>query len=245
MTPSTVTLLTDGAFEIVSPFPGKRDYRVVHEGIYEACPWKVISELGESGVWRDENSFQTLDEAIDWCVAMSSETFPVPGYGINLPCGSFVTRPGKVKLEDVMASMGWLYVVSVLGHSPIQYGRGTSYATVAAYFEDLVEDTAAILGNVDLCTKPEESVEKGRELWIADITIPVCGFIHTATATETFRAVFEQEGIPHTDCFDYTTRVNVRPHEALILDFEAAFKARNGRSPRADDEAEASAEPRA
>ena len=226
MTALTVKLLDDGAFEIASPFPGKRDYKIIHDGSHECLPWKVLSEMGESGIWREEDTFQSLDEALDWAVSLSSETFPVPGYGVTLPCGAFFSRPGNVKIEDVMAAIGWSYVVSVTGWSPKVYPKGTSRDTAVAYFEDLVEDTGAILGSVDICNKTDGEDDRGLDMWCADIVIPVSAFVRTEQAQEVFLEIFEEEGIPSTKYFDYECRVNVTPHSADVLDFSAAFEAR-------------------
>ncbi|MCS4088983.1 hypothetical protein [Rhizobium sp. BK176] len=218
-----VTLSTDGAFEINSPYPGKRDYKIIHDGSDTCHPWKVISELGESGVWRDEDTFQNLDEAMDWAVSLSTEIYPVPGYGVTLPCGTFFARPGRVKIEDVMASIGWAYVTSVDGWSPVTYPKGTPKSVVESYFQDMVEDTASILGSIDLCNDNED---EPMDMWIADITIPVDGFIQTDRAIETFKAIFEQEGVTCTGSFDYATRINVAPHSANVIDFVPYLKAR-------------------
>ncbi|MDW9481196.1 hypothetical protein GOB57_21355 [Sinorhizobium meliloti] len=221
-----VILCDDGAFEITSPYPGKRDFKIIYDGAHDCHPWRVISEMGGSGVWRDEDSFQCLDEAMDWAVSLSSETYPVPGYGVTLPCGTFFSRPGKVKIEDVMAAIGWSYVISVDGWSPVKYPKGTPHATVAAYFQDLLEDTAAILGSIDPEIAAEGEDEAGMELWIADVTIPVYNFVHRDDAQATFLSLFEEEGIPCMDSFDYTGRVNVNPHTATIIELEPFRTAR-------------------
>jgi hypothetical protein len=221
-----ITLSDDGAFEIISPIPGKRDFKIKHDSTDACHPWKVISEMGGSGVWREDDSFQSLDEALDWSVSLSTETFPVPGYGVTLPCGTFFSRPGKVKIEDVMASIGWTYVLSVDGWSPIMYPKGTSKNAVISYFQNLVEDTAAVLGSVDRCPPTDGEDDNGQEMWVADITIPVYGFIHSDHAQSSFASIFEDEGIPCMDAFDYTTRTNVTPHSATIIDFASALKAR-------------------
>jgi hypothetical protein len=220
-----VTLSTDGAFEINSPYPGKRDYKIIHDASDNCHPWKVISELGESGIWRDEDTFQSLDEAMDWAVSLSTETYPVPGYGVTLPCGTFFARPGRVKIEDVMASIGWVYVTSVTGFSAVTYPKGTPKSVVDAYFQDMVEDTASLLGSVDLCN-PTDGEDKPMDMWVADITIPVDGFIPTDRAEATFMEIFEQEGVSCTDSFDYATRINVAPHSANVIDFASFLKAR-------------------
>ncbi|MBY3155516.1 hypothetical protein HFO56_24625 [Rhizobium laguerreae] len=220
-----VTLSPDGAFEINSPYPGKRDYKIVHDGSDGCHPWKVVSELGESGIWRDEDTFQSLDEAMDWAVSLSTETYPVPGYGVTLPCGTFFSRPGLVKIEDVMASIGWAYVTSVSGWSPVTYPKDTPQSVVESYFQDMVEDTAALLGSVDLCS-PTEGDEEHMDMWVADISIPVDGFIQTDHAQAIFLEIFEQEGIRCTDSFDYTTRINVVPHAANVIDFAPFLNAR-------------------
>jgi hypothetical protein len=221
-----VTLSDDGAFEITSPFPGKRDFRIFHDVADNCHPWRVISEMGGSGIWRDEDCFQSLDEAMDWAVSLSTETYPVAGYGVTLPCGTFFSRPGKVKIEDVMAAIGWTYVISVKGWSPITYPEGTQHTTVASYFHDLVQDTAAILGDVDPCPPTDGEEDNGMEMWVADITIPVYGFVNTERAQETFLSIFEEEGVPSTTSFDYTTRVNVTPHTATIFELDAFRTAR-------------------
>lgn len=235
-----VTLSDDGAFEITSPLPGKRDFKIIHDGADACHPWRVISEMGGSGIWRNEDVFQSLDEAMDWAVSLSTETFPVPGYGVTLPCGTFFSRPGRVKIEDVMASIGWTYVISVNGWSPITYPKGTSKNAVLSYFQDLVEDTAAILGSVDRCPPTEGENDKGTDMWVADITIPVYGFVHTQHAQENFLAIFEEEGVPCVDSFDYTTRTNVIPHTATVIDLESVRKARvHSPAPRTATSAEA------
>nr|WP_250807197.1 hypothetical protein [Neorhizobium tomejilense] len=226
MTPLNVILLAEGIFEIISPFLGKRDYRITHDGVCEHRPWKVISEIGNSGVWREEDTFQSLDEALDWAVSLATETFPVPGYGVTLPCGSFLSRPGNVKIEDVMAGMGWAYVVSAMGYSPVKYPKGTSEATVRAYFEDLVEDTAAILGSVDICSRDECEDENNMDSWVADIVVPIYEFVRTENLIQTFTEAFENEGVTTTGHFDWNYRTNVAPHTAEVLDFESAFAAR-------------------
>lgn len=213
-----VTLSDDGAFEITSQLPGKRDFRIIHDGAHDCHPWKVVSELGGSGIWREEDSFQNLDEAMDWAVSLSTETFPAPGYGVTLPCGTFFSRPGRVKIEDVMASIGWVYVVSVDGYSPAPFPKNTNHQTVKSYFEDLVSDTAAILGSVD--PEVDDADESGMVMWIADIKIPVYGFIRTDRAQAMFLDIFEQEGIPSTNSFDYTTRINVVPHAANVIQLD-------------------------
>lgn len=225
MTALTVTLLDEGAFEILSPFPGKRDYRIIHDGSDEIHPWKVISEMGGSGIWREDDTFQSLDEALEFAVSLSSEIFPAPAFGINLPCGTFISRPGRVKIEDVMAAIGWSFVVSVMGYSPVTYPKNTPRSTVVAYFEDLVSDTGAILGSVDPGNKTDGEIETDN-LWIADIVIPVSAFVRTIHAEQAFKEIFEEEGIPCTDVFDYQCRTNVAPHSADIIDFCAAFEAR-------------------
>lgn len=218
-----VILTEDGAFEIVSPFPGKRDYRIFHDTDPDNHPWKVISEMGCSGVWREEDRFQSLDEALDWAVSLSSETYPVPAYGVTLPCGTYMARPGKVKIEDAMAGFGWSYIVSAMGWSHASYPADTPHSTVQAHFEEMVEDTLAILGDVEACPDRDD---RGMCLWIADITIPVYAFVRTDNAKEVLLALFEEEGIPCTDAFDYTGRVNVTPHSALIIELDAARLAR-------------------
>jgi hypothetical protein len=225
-----VTLSGDGAFEINSPYPGKRDFRIVHDGAHDCHPWKVVSDLGETGFWRDEDSFQNLDEAMDWAVSLSSETYPTPGYGVTLPCGTFFSRPGRVKIEDVMASIGWVYVISVRGYSPITFPKGTPVSSITSHFEDLVEDTGAILGSVDRENPTDSEADSGLEMWLADITIPISGFIQTDFAVHTFKSIFEEEGIPSTEYFDYATRVNVSPHSANVIDFAAARKEREAPS---------------
>lgn len=226
MTALNVILSDDGAFEILSPTPGKRDFRILHDESLESHSWKVLSELGQSGVWREEDTFESLDEALDWAVSLSTETYPAPGYGVTLPCGTFLARPGRVKIEDAMAAIGWTYVISVNGWSPITYPKGTSRSTVTSYFEDLIEDTAAILGSVDLCPGTEGEDDDGMEMWIADVTIPVAEFLHEDTRLEAFIEIFDAEGIPNTNLFDYVNRVNVIPHKADVLDFEEFRKAR-------------------
>jgi hypothetical protein len=234
MTPLIVNLLANGTFEINSPFIGKRDYRIVRNTECDYHLWKVISELGENNVWREDNTFQSLDEALDWAVSMATETFPVPGYGITLPCGSFLSRPGNVKIEDVMAGMGWAYIPSAMGYSPVSYPRGTSETTVRAYFEEMVRDTIAVLGSVDKCPQDEDDTEQTTEGWIADIVIPVCEFVHERKILSVLTEAFENEGVPTTGHFDWNYRINVAPHNAEILDFEAAYEARKALRKPAD-----------
>lgn len=235
-----VTLAADGTFHVRTPYVGEFDYQVTLDADVRFPPWNVRSRRA-GGDWGPVASYHSVDEALDWCVSTALGEESTPGYGVSLPCGRHVFRPGRIGLEDIMAGSGWAFVTHVTGHSPLDLPEGATQEDAEEAFADLVRDTTAVLGDVELA-----AIDEGdRTLWIADVTIPLNSLVRLDHVLETCQTLFDDEGIPHMRAFDYYKRPNVRAHSAEIVDFEAFKRARDASGDAPSSTAESGGEARA
>lgn len=229
MTAPTVTLLESGEFEIIAPLAGHYDYRVEFDGKDVCHPWQALQQFEGSDTWKYANTFASLDEALDWCVSSATGIFPVPGYGVELPCGRFFSRPGRIEAEKVMAGMGWAYVTHVTGYAIRDFPENASHDAVRAHFEEMTEDTIVAVGDVVRCQRDENDLP-GKYLWVADMLAPVNGFMLDTEITAEAAALFEEElgkGVVGVH-IDYQRRTGVDPHNAEVVGFPSAWAADDG-----------------
>lgn len=223
MPATNVSINIKGVFNIPSSRADRAQFRV---SAADECPhgWNVSSKFDGADQWNPAGHFESLDDALSWSVAEAGGD--KDGFGVTMPCGAFFSRPGRIKAEDVMAAHGWVYVTHILGYSGKDFPLGTPQSDIVAYFEDLVEDTSAVLGEVYRCTVDEND----QTLWVADIEIPAMELMNTASIPEVCLDMFEEEGIPCLNDFQYFTHTNVHPHTAAILSFEEHAAARSIRA---------------
>jgi hypothetical protein len=237
MTDLNVQLRADGLFEIKSPFLGKSSYQIVNNADDPTSrDWNVRSFFDGDMVtfsggdlvarWKVVNSFENLDEALDWCVSMVTGIYPVPNYIVTLPCGAHFTRPGRIPVENVMAGIGWSYVTHVKGNSVIKFPSTWTSEAVERHYEGLVEETAVVLGSIDICPSMEDEEDGSSSLWSADVMVPIGGFTRISEITEEASRAFAMEGVPVLADFEYFGRPNVKAHSSPVLDFMHHFNAR-------------------
>lgn len=212
-----VTLRDDGLFEAPSRHPGRSAVRVMHDTEAFPSPWLAISQDGTGLEWASLASFQCLDQALDFAVREALSVSVTPGYAVEMPGGMSFSRPGRIALEQVMASAGWVYVNSLIGFVMVKTPDGTNVMEARTEVMGLLKGTQASLGEVNLSDRDEEGMH-----WCADVSLPFEGFMRFEEIEAEAKAAFAAEAIDVIPHFDFRTRASVaRGKQATVIAFPA------------------------
>ncbi|TLX15833.1 hypothetical protein [Rhizobium sp. MHM7A] len=214
MTTFNVTLEKHGFFEVPSVEPMGGSLRVGFNPDYKARPWVILSQDRDGVRWEYLFSYADLDSALAYAVRHQVGVKNPWEYTVNLPCGGQFKRPGRVPVEQVMASMGWMYVTDIIGYGALSDSRLVSVEAARKVFQDRIVDTNVTLGKIDPLNE-----EKGH--WCANYLMTYHGFIHRDELQSELRICFQSEGVAILpDMFDYRCRHKVTT-TADVISFEA------------------------
>lgn len=214
MTTFNVTLEKHGFFVVPSVEPMGGSLRVGFNPDYEATPWVILSQDRDGIRWDYLFSYADLDSALAYAVRHQVGVKNPWEYTVNLPCGGQFKRPGRVPAEQVMASMGWMYVTDIIGYGPLKDSRLVTVEAARKVFQDRIADTNVTLGKIDPLNE-----EVGH--WCANYLMTYHGFIHRDELQSELRICFQSEGVAILpDVFDFRCRHKVMA-TADVISFEA------------------------
>lgn len=208
-----VTLREDGLFEAFSADPACPALRVGCDPAQPGSPWTVLVPDRMGPGWAVVATFHSLDEALDFAVAEATGT-PGSAYDVRLPDGACFSRPGRVGAEQVMASAGWVYVISLIGFAMATTPSGTTSFEARAVMRSRIEGTGVRLGEVCLSDEDDEGMH-----WCADLMLPYEGFLRIEEIGAEAKAAFAAEGVEVIPHFDFRTRTSLRSSGASIIPF--------------------------
>lgn len=214
MTAFNVTLEKHGFFVVPSVGPMGGALRVGFNPDYEASPWVILSQDRDGVRWEYLYSYADLDSALAYAVRHQVGVKNSWEYTVNLPCGGRFKRPGRVPVEQVMASMGWMYITDIIGYGALSDPRILDEMEARQVFEDRISNTNITLGKIDPLNE-----EKGN--WCANYLMAYHGFIHRDALQSEMGTCFRSEGVAILpDTFDYRCRHKVTT-TADVISFEA------------------------
>lgn len=177
-------------------------FGVQHDCEMPHAPWILISQERDSDEWTRQASYDDLDQALSMAVKCS--TGASDKFKINLPCGRHVMRPGRIPVEQVLQSMGWLYVHDLTGFlSHVCIGPVNDVAARRHFLSLLSPLPHLRLGEVYMASHCEET---NRVSWIADVHISFEGFVRASDIESEKDATFSSESIELVQGFDFTAR---------------------------------------
>lgn len=209
-----VTLREDGLFEAPCVRPGSSSIRVIYDSYSPSSPWIALSLDDTGGKWARLDGFHCLDAAIDFAVRSALGEQMVPEYGVRMPDGTSFRRPGRIALEQVMASAGWLFVNSLVGFSMVTTGPEATVFDARGVMAERLKGSPAWLGDVNLADQDDEGLH-----WCADINLTYEGFVRVEDIDGEARAAFAAEGIQVIPHFDFRTRTSVSVSNASVIAF--------------------------
>lgn len=210
----TVRLRPDGVFEAPSRYVGRSSVRVLHDPASPCAPW-ACAALDDEGIkWERLRSFASLDAALDFSVLEAIRDVDLPHYAIALPCGTRFRRPGRVPVEQAMASAGWLYVNAFIGFGMFVTPAEATAFDVRQIALSRVEGTNASVGSVDLSDEDGEGKH-----WCVDYLLPCDGFLQEEEMQAEARSAFASEGVEVIPHFDFRMRTSVAAKDAAVSPF--------------------------
>lgn len=209
-----VKLSDTGMFEIPALAPGWESFRIGCNSEDVGTPWCVLG-TDETGVkWRRIRSFSTLDQALNFAVSSVENDESIREFNVLLPCGGRFRRPGRIAAEEVMASMGWIYVETVTGFAMLSTPATSGDLQARKEFLKIIEDTQLTLGSVDLTDEVD-----GKRHWCADVTVSYECFIHRDDLDTQFALSFASEGLKVITHMDYRARILMPADVGNVVDF--------------------------
>jgi hypothetical protein len=206
-----VTLEEHGMFLVPSQTPEFGNLKIAYDPEFRRRPWIVLEMDLATCQWYRMDSFVTLDEALDWAVSDVTE-INRPNYRVKLPCGNYFSRPGRIPAEEVLSSMGWVYVTHLVGFSPFTSTEPCSEALALKHFLEITQDSPTVeVGEVTACDEGQNC------FWIADLRIPFDGFIRREDIETETNISFAAENIPLVEGYDCVIAVGGEARSAEIL----------------------------
>lgn len=209
-----VQLREDGLFEAKPAFPGESSVRVVCEPADQRMPWVALSLDADGLKWTRLRGFHSLDEALDFAVEQAHWDGPLHGYSVRMPDGMAFQRPGRLPVEQVMASAGWFFVTSLVGYAMVTADHGSNAMEVRSEMLRRLEGSDARIGDVN----PSDEDSEGRH-WCIDLDYPYEGFIHVDDVRREAQAAFAADGIEVIPHFDFRPRTSLAVKEAAVIAF--------------------------
>lgn len=198
-----ITLDNGRGFTIPSMNDDFQMFEVSHDCEMPHAPWILLSQDAATGAWVRQASFDDLDEALSMAVKCSlGRRSP---FRIDLPCGRHVMRPGRIALEQVLQSMGWLYVNELTGFASHVCDGPTKDVAARRHFLSILSACSPSLRLGDVYMD-HQCQDTGRVFWIADIHIPFEGFVQAADIEMEKEASFSSESIELVLGYDFKAR---------------------------------------
>lgn len=215
-----VTLEDHGLFLVPAMHPYDGDRKIAYDSELPRRPWVITQKDTATCRWTRIDSFATLDDALTRAVSDASG-LARPNFRVRLPCGQQFSRPGRIRAEDVLSSLGWTYVTHLVGFSAFSSDLGCTETTARRHFLDLVKNSpTVVVGDV------VSNDEGDDRLWIADLHIPFDGFIRREDIENEKNVTFALEGIPLIEGFDCTVAVGGEARSADLINLAEHVAAR-------------------
>ena len=209
-----ISLCADGAFD-----RGDGRWQVARDDGFAPRPWALVSRDG-SGRSSVLDNYECLDEALA-ALASSGDGESPARFRVELPCGASFSRPGRVPAEEVMASMGWVYVRNFKGYKPLSFAAGSCPKAVRAAFRDSLP-RGAMLGQATVA-----GTDGATEAWCADVFVAHEGFVRFADIGSEAGAAFARVGadvVPGS--FDFVAGTPAAGRGAEVVEFKSLRAAR-------------------
>lgn len=211
-----IRLRGDGMFEPVGREPAARVGRVTepHPG------WAVMRRDWTGVKWRADD---VVHGDLGGALGDLAHEAGAHDWRVVMPDGVAIRRPTRVSLEQVLASMGWVYVDAFIGYAMLRMPHGSSAISARRAVHGALRGLAVHVGDVDL----SDSDASGA-YWCADICIEVGGFMRMADIEVAARSAFRIEGVSEAllsssmelvDGFDYRTCTPTTPGSAEVIPF--------------------------
>ena len=217
-----VRLLLDGTFKIKSNKPGSPEFQVCykHDNGKEG-PWEVLFGASNMKKIRLKVSFDSLDVALDYCVCELREldiksANGIKNYGVSLPCGRYISRPGKVEIEKILCSFGWIFVREISGYATDLFHKNETKEKVFDHFSRLTNVAKVQLFDVYHC---EQGGELLKALWVADFRMEVNRLMHRENLAKYAFEAFEQNGLIVSENIDFISSGVGKDHKAQVIKF--------------------------
>jgi hypothetical protein len=217
-----VRLLSDGTFRVKSNKPRSREYQVRYKADNEEQgPWEVLFSVTNKKKAILKVDFDSLDVALDYCVCGLREpsvksTNEIKNYGISLPCGRYISRPGRVEIEKILCSFGWIFVRDISGYTTDLFHKNETKEAVFNHFSRSTNVAKVRLFDVYHC---EQEGELLKALWVADFRMEVNRLIHRENLTKYAFEAFEQNGLIVSENIDFTSLGVGKDHKAQVIKF--------------------------
>jgi len=206
-----VTLEDHGMFLVPAMEAGDTDRKIAYDPELPRRPWVVMEMDAATCRWYRVVSFDNLDEAMNWSVS-DITGHKRPNFRVKLPCGRHFSRPGRIAAEDVLSSLGWVYVTHLVGYSHLVTDTSCSVGRARKHFLNLTQNSpSVVVGDVTPCDEGDS------RLWIADLHIPFDGFIRREDIETEKNVSFAAEGIPLVEGFDCTIAVGGEVRSADLI----------------------------
>jgi hypothetical protein len=197
-----ITLDHGRGFTIPSMNDDFQMFGVQHDCEMPHAPWILISQERDTEEWARQASYDDLDTAL--AMAVKCSTGATSEFKIKLPCGRHVMRPGRVPVEQVLQSMGWLYVHDVTGFLSYVCIGPVNDMGARRHFLSLLSSLPHLrLGEVYMDAHCQET---NRVAWIADVHISFEGFVLSSDIENEKDATFSSESIELVQGFDFKAR---------------------------------------
>jgi hypothetical protein len=207
-----ITLKDDGSFQMKDgPFTASVTYD--HET--PARPW-ILSSLQDGA--KDASNFEviaifaSLDEALKEMVKVVCEGRDWIRFMVSLPCGASFFRPGRVPAENVMASLGWVHIKTLVAHTVRSYGSDYSAADVVDIISLNITDESIEVG-----TAVDVGSYNGMTNWCIDLRRPCHEFLQVSAVSDAVTKAFD--GLLHggQPLYDFFPTYPIRKATAEIV----------------------------
>jgi len=209
-----VSLTDKGSFELSN---GRLSAVVSYDPDSPERPWSLCSSI-EGGSEPSESEalaiFGALDDALKAMVDLIYGDRNWVRFMVQLPCGASFTRPGRVPAENVMASLGWVHVKTLVTH------------VVKAYHSDYSSDDVAEMFQASLL---DEEIEVGYAVivgafrdenhWCIDLRRDSHQFLRYEHLGRSVSQAFQSIMNENNPIFDFVPTFPIRKSSAEIVSF--------------------------
>jgi hypothetical protein len=209
-----ITLKDDGSFQMTD---GPLTASVTYEPETPTRPW-ILSTLRNEGKGTSQFAtvavFGSLDDAMIEMVKTVAEGRDWIKFMVSLPCGASFTRPGHVPAENVMASLGWVHVKTLVAHVVRSYNSGFTAEDVADIVDLNIKDESIEVG-----TAVDVGTFNGQTNWCIDLHRNCHEFLRCDAISDAVSKAFD--GLLHggQPLYDFFPTYPIRKTTAQIVSF--------------------------
>jgi len=206
----TVRMQRCGSFDLAV---GDVTWRVVHEVSFNPIPWVVVA-MDSKGRHALYESFATIDEALSSMIAVSGAGDASSRFRVLLPCGQHFLRPGKVRAESVISTLGWTHTKRYIGYMVLSLPERATNMEARERFRRNITIGSARIGEMTCVERAD-----GLSHWCADILLDRDGFVRWDEFQQDAARAFSPMRGEMLENYDFVPRIPTVPNAAVVIGF--------------------------